>query len=57
LIFGFVLVVIMIFRPEGLIPSARRRRELHAVPEEGGEVGSLDVVPGAPGFESEVRVE
>lgn len=57
LIFGFVLVVIMIFRPEGLIPSARRRREFHAVEEEGVEVGSLDVVPGAPGFESEVRVE
>jgi len=27
------------------------------VEEEGVEVGSLDVVPGAPGFESEVRVE
>jgi ABC-type branched-subunit amino acid transport system permease subunit len=57
LIFGFVLVVIMIFRPEGLIPSARRRREFHGVEEEGVEVGALDVVPGAPGFESEVRVE
>ncbi len=57
LIFGFVLVVIMLFRPEGLIPSARRRREFHAVEEEGVEVGALDVVPGAPGFESEVRVE
>jgi branched-chain amino acid transport system permease protein len=57
LIFGILLVVIMIFRPEGLIPSARRRREFHEVEEEGVEVGSLDVVPGAPGFESEVRVE
>lgn len=57
LIFGLVLVMIMIFRPEGLIPSARRRREFHEVEEEGAEVGSLDVVPGAPGFESEVRVE
>src|SRR5205807_126392 len=27
LIFGIILVVIMVFRPEGLIPSARRRRE------------------------------
>jgi len=57
LIFGVILVVIMIFRPEGLIPSARRRRELHTTADEQVEVGALDVVPGAPGFESEVRVE
>ena len=57
LIFGLVLVVIMIYRPEGLIPSARRRRELRTVEEEGMEVGALDVMPGTPGFESEVRVE
>jgi len=56
LIFGVLLVVIMIFRPEGLIPSARRRRELHAGADEQAEVGALDVVPGAPGFESEVRI-
>src|SRR6266568_3580125 len=55
LVFGIILVVIMIFRPEGLIPSARRRRELHAAGE--GPEGALDVVPGAPGFEEEVRVE
>jgi ABC-type branched-subunit amino acid transport system permease subunit len=57
LIFGVILVVIMIFRPEGLIPSARRRRELHATADEQIEIGALDVVPGAPGFESEVHVE
>jgi branched-chain amino acid transport system permease protein len=57
LVFGIVLVSIMIFRPEGLIPSARRRRELHHSEDEGVEVGALDVIPGAPGFESEVRVE
>ncbi len=57
LIFGVILVVIMIFRPEGLIPSARRRRELHHSTEDGVEMGSLDVVPGAPGFESEVGVD
>ncbi|TMD39058.1 MAG: hypothetical protein E6J04_00770 [Chloroflexi bacterium] len=57
LVFGIVLVVIMIYRPEGLIPSARRKRELRQTTDEGMEVGSLDVVPGAPGFESEVRVE
>jgi ABC-type branched-subunit amino acid transport system permease subunit len=57
LIFGIILVTVMIFRPEGFIPSARRRRELHHGNEEEVEVGSLDVPPGAPGFESEVRVE
>ena len=57
LIFGVILVVIMVFRPEGLIPSARRRRELHAAADEQAEVGALEVVPGAPGFESEVRID
>jgi ABC-type branched-subunit amino acid transport system permease subunit len=58
LIFGIILVSIMIFRPEGLIPSARRRRELHrAESEEAVAVDALDVIPGAPGFESEVHVE
>jgi hypothetical protein len=58
LIFGVILVSVMIFRPEGLLPSARRKRELHAATtEEPVEIGSLDVVPGAPGFESEVRVD
>jgi ABC-type branched-subunit amino acid transport system permease subunit len=28
LIFGIILVVMMIFRPEGLIPAERRKREL-----------------------------
>jgi len=57
LIFGIILVTIMIFRPEGLIPSARRRRELHHAEGELPEIGSLDISPGAPGFEDEVRVE
>ena len=57
LIFGIILVTIMIFRPEGLIPSARRRRELHHVEDEPVEIGALGVPPGAPGFEDEVRVE
>ena len=57
LLFGVILVLVMIFRPEGLIPSARRRRELHHTEEEGVEVGALDVTPGAPGFETEVHVE
>jgi ABC-type branched-subunit amino acid transport system permease subunit len=57
LIFGILLVTIMIFRPEGLIPSARRRRELRQTEGEGVAVGALDVIPGAPGFEEEVHVE
>ena len=57
LVFGIILVTIMIFRPEGLIPSARRRRELHHVEDEPVEIGALDVPPGAPGFEDEVRVD
>ncbi len=59
LLFGIVLVAIMIFRPEGLIPSARRRRELHkeTPASESLEIDALDVPPGAPGFESEVHVD
>lgn len=57
LLFGIILVTIMIFRPEGLIPSARRRRELHASTEEAPELGTLDIMPGSPGFEEEVHVE
>jgi branched-chain amino acid transport system permease protein len=30
LLFGIALVLFMMFRPEGLIPSQRRRQELHA---------------------------
>src|SRR5690554_2704811 len=33
LLFGFALVLVMIFRPEGLWPSALRRRELRAAKE------------------------
>ena len=29
LLFGIALVLMMLFRPEGLFPSQRRRRELH----------------------------
>ncbi len=58
LLFGIILVVIMIFRPEGLIPSARRRRELHHAEGDGEvELGTLDVPPGSSEFEAEVRIE
>lgn len=59
LIFGSILILVMIFRPEGLIPSARRRRELHEARDSSDEeeVDVLDIVPGAPGFEEEIHVE
>jgi branched-chain amino acid transport system permease protein len=34
LIFGVVLVLMMIYRPTGLLPAARRKRELGHKPEE-----------------------
>ena len=37
LIFGVLLVIMMLFRPEGLIPSARRKAEF----EEGGQEAVL----------------
>jgi branched-chain amino acid transport system permease protein len=36
-IFGFLLVVMMVLRPEGLLPSRRRRLELHGVGTDPGE--------------------
>ena len=34
-IFGVILVIVMLFRPEGLIPSSRRKAEFHeGVPDE-----------------------
>jgi len=57
LLFGIILVVIMIFRPQGLIPSARRRRELQHGNDEEVEIGPLDVTPGTDEFAAEVHVE
>jgi branched-chain amino acid transport system permease protein len=37
LIYGAAIVTFMLFRPEGLLPSARRRAELHEA-DDGGEV-------------------
>jgi ABC-type branched-subunit amino acid transport system permease subunit len=50
LLFGIILICVMIFRPEGLIPSARRRRELHqtvAAEEEPIVLDPLDANPGS----------
>jgi ABC-type branched-subunit amino acid transport system permease subunit len=61
LLFGSILIIIMIFRPEGLIPSARRKRELHKPKNEHEDseesTGSLDEPPGSPAFEVGVHVE
>jgi ABC-type branched-subunit amino acid transport system permease subunit len=61
LLFGSILIIIMIFRPEGLIPSARRQRELHKPKNEHEDseesLGSLDEPPGSAAFGTEVHVE
>jgi branched-chain amino acid transport system permease protein len=48
LLFGVVLVVMMLVRPEGLLPNARRKAELHA---EGDDLihENVDVVDVTPG--------
>jgi len=46
LVFGMALVLIMRFRPEGLIPSKRRAREFH---DEGGGADALSAPPGHTG--------
>jgi ABC-type branched-subunit amino acid transport system permease subunit len=46
LLFGFALVLMMLFRPEGLFPSQRRRRELHIADD---LAGPLETDPGIEG--------
>jgi ABC-type branched-subunit amino acid transport system permease subunit len=50
LLYGIALVLMMLFRPEGLFPSQRRRAELHVAEEleEGGEPESDAEQPGTP---------
>jgi ABC-type branched-subunit amino acid transport system permease subunit len=43
LLYGLALVAMMLLRPEGLFPSRRRSRELHATPEE-AEEASVELV-------------
>jgi ABC-type branched-subunit amino acid transport system permease subunit len=49
LLYGIALVLMMLFRPEGLFPSRRRKRELHAADDLGeeapGVAGSLGEAP------------
>lgn len=54
LLYGVALVLMMLFRPEGLFPSQRRRRELHVADElaidtadDPAILGALGDVPGA----------
>lgn len=42
LLYGIALVLMMLFRPEGLFPSQRRRRELHIAEELGPEATAGD---------------
>jgi branched-chain amino acid transport system permease protein len=39
-IFGFLLLVMMVLRPEGLLPSSRRKLEFHGEPDESDHIGS-----------------
>ncbi len=50
LLFGAALILVMRFRPEGLVPSRRRRRELRAQAPEGvpGLAGATGAAPGGP---------
>ena len=40
-IFGFFLLVMMVLRPEGLLPSSRRKLELHADVDESDHIGAM----------------
>jgi ABC-type branched-subunit amino acid transport system permease subunit len=46
LIFGVALVLMMLFRPEGLFPSQRRRRELHVAEELGEDAAAPELAGG-----------
>ncbi len=45
LLFGVALILMMRFRPEGIVPSRRRQRELHA---DDTEADAMSAPPGAP---------
>jgi len=50
LLYGIALVLMMLFRPEGLFPSQRRRRELHVADELAIDLGEdINVEPGIAG--------
>jgi branched-chain amino acid transport system permease protein len=48
-IFGFLLVITMVLRPQGLIPERRRRLELTAaIPAGDAQLSGTDAAPGGP---------
>jgi ABC-type branched-subunit amino acid transport system permease subunit len=50
LLYGIALVLMMLFRPEGLFPSSRRRRELHVADDLAADLGEdIDSDPGIAG--------
>jgi ABC-type branched-subunit amino acid transport system permease subunit len=49
LLYGVALVLMMLFRPEGLFPSQRRRRELHIAEEFSDGIGDEAAVAGGMG--------
>jgi ABC-type branched-subunit amino acid transport system permease subunit len=50
LLYGIALVLMMLFRPEGLFPSQRRRRELHVADEFAADFGEdIESEPGIEG--------
>ena len=49
LLYGVALVLMMLFRPEGLFPSQRRRRELHIAEEFSEGIGDEAAVLGGMG--------
>ncbi len=49
LFYGVALVLMMRFKPEGLWPSATRRRELRAIVEEGASDNPREIAAQAPG--------
>ena len=51
LIFGLVLVLMMLYRPEGLLPSARRKAEMHADEEPPGSLNAANRLEGDVGSE------
>ena len=64
LLFGGALILMMLYRPEGLFPSQRRRRELHIAEELAGAfvdgpetIGALGEAPGADELFGEAAAE
>ena len=55
LLYGVALVLMMLFRPEGLFPSQRRRRELHVADDLAVDLGEdIDDEPGIAGALGEI---